>query len=259
MKQDLEAAIAAYIGRSPEQPFSVPGLRINLGKALEIRDALERYERDRQMARDALKQVLLTAVQSTTGQMTIGSMLQAIGEFRPELPVRFDFGLFPWSSSARRGGVAVLWNSDGWGPPSVAEFRAILHLCLTEPVDDKGNDRYLDENTPAWCGERFTCAIVGIIATDSEVIIQTAHMAPYAEKFYLRDTRQTPGGNALWWGPNRGGYTTLIEMAGVYSREEAERIIRGMSGEAEMVPADVVQRATRRTVDMDRLRNERSK
>lgn len=45
-----------------------------------------------------------------------------------------------------------------------------------------------------------------------------------SDKFYIMDTTAT-GELILWWRPNRRGYTTLLDEAGVYSAEEAEKIV----------------------------------
>lgn len=39
--------------------------------------------------------------------------------------------------------------------------------------------------------------------------------------FYIQDSRQMVGNCMLFWRPNRSGYTTDIDEAGVYTREEA--------------------------------------
>ena len=40
----------------------------------------------------------------------------------------------------------------------------------------------------------------------------------------IKNGRSRKIGRALWWGPNSSGYTTHLEEAGRYTKEEAERI-----------------------------------
>lgn len=49
------------------------------------------------------------------------------------------------------------------------------------------------------------------------------------DQFYILDITHERGDLELWWKPNRCGYTSCLDQAGVYSRREAEQIqkIRG--------------------------------
>lgn len=64
-----------------------------------------------------------------------------------------------------------------------------------------------------------------------------------------------PRGVILFWGPNHSGYSTTLELAGRYNREEAESIcnVRPQGSEPLdfMVPCSVVKQASRRIVDID--------
>lgn len=44
------------------------------------------------------------------------------------------------------------------------------------------------------------------------------------EKFYIQDTRQYHGNAVVWWGPYGRGYTSRIQEAGLFSKEEALKI-----------------------------------
>lgn len=48
--------------------------------------------------------------------------------------------------------------------------------------------------------------------------------------FYIR-TNGYSGNSLIWWRPNSRGYTTNLDEAGKYTREEAERIVRGSGDE----------------------------
>jgi hypothetical protein len=44
-----------------------------------------------------------------------------------------------------------------------------------------------------------------------------------AKLFYIRDTRQTVGNCALWWGPAGHGYTCDLKTAGRFTEAEVKR------------------------------------
>lgn len=46
--------------------------------------------------------------------------------------------------------------------------------------------------------------------------------APEPDEYVIEDTRQR-GDMALFWAPHRCGYTTIVEEAGLYSKDEAEK------------------------------------
>jgi len=45
------------------------------------------------------------------------------------------------------------------------------------------------------------------------------------KKYYIR-TEGFSGNSLIWWRPNSGGYTTDLNKAGKYTKEEAENICR---------------------------------
>lgn len=57
---------------------------------------------------------------------------------------------------------------------------------------------------------------------------------------------------ALFWRPNRQGYTRIVDRAGRYSQEEAEKICK-IRGEEFMVPCDGVEQMAVRLVDHNDL------
>lgn len=56
---------------------------------------------------------------------------------------------------------------------------------------------------------------------------------------YLILNKQRVGDLALWWRPNRCGYTVNVDTAGRYSKEEAESIAR-IRGEDWAIPEEVI-------------------
>ena len=53
---------------------------------------------------------------------------------------------------------------------------------------------------------------------------------------------------ALFWRPNKAGYTRIIDNAGKYSEERAKQICK-MRGEEFMVPCEVVESSAIRVAD----------
>ncbi len=56
----------------------------------------------------------------------------------------------------------------------------------------------------------------------------------------------------LWWGPNRSGYTILIENAGRYTLDEAKSIMR-MRGAEGAMPVELALKSASHVVKIDRL------
>lgn len=73
-------------------------------------------------------------------------------------------------------------------------------------------------------------------------------MRPIHKDFYI--VMKSPQGSdyALFWRANREGYTRILDEAGRYSREEAERICK-LRGEEFMVSCDGVEQMAVRLVD----------
>lgn len=78
------------------------------------------------------------------------------------------------------------------------------------------------------------------------------------EQFYVLTKAHEaiwPRGVILFWGPNRSGYSTTLELAGRYSKDEAESICKVRPQGSEqidfMVPCSTVEQASRRIVDLD--------
>jgi hypothetical protein len=57
-----------------------------------------------------------------------------------------------------------------------------------------------------------------------------------------------PAEALLWWKPNRRGYTTDVDAAGRYTREEAQRIVAGNDREDLAIPEEEALRSTKRIV-----------
>lgn len=81
-----------------------------------------------------------------------------------------------------------------------------------------------------------------------------------AGDWYVVEALDHGGSQALWWGPNRSGYTVDLNKAGRYTREEAEAIerIRGKEkarrlSEVQAMVVPVVPRSEWRPADEDKL------
>lgn len=57
--------------------------------------------------------------------------------------------------------------------------------------------------------------------------------------------------NALWWMPERRGYTVDLDKAGVYTAKEAAEIVKNRPLEDFAVEISVARAASRRVVDAD--------
>ena len=76
-------------------------------------------------------------------------------------------------------------------------------------------------------------------------------------EYYIITTRHKaiwPSGVLLFWGPDRSGYATTLDLAGRYPKEEAEKICGSGKHQSEfMVPCERVESDARRVVDTDKL------
>lgn len=70
--------------------------------------------------------------------------------------------------------------------------------------------------------------------------------------FYILDTRQIIGNEALWWGPNRSGYTTNLDAAGQYDENQT----KGLRSTDIPVPVEVAKRLAHASVFSDLLASE---
>jgi len=68
--------------------------------------------------------------------------------------------------------------------------------------------------------------------------------------FYLLDFRAR-GDACLWWGPKRCGYTTSLDGAGKYTKEEAEREQHGHADKLVAVPCELADGLAYRVVSRD--------
>ena len=74
-----------------------------------------------------------------------------------------------------------------------------------------------------------------------------------AQQYYILTTAHGGHDIALFWGPDSGGYETIIDNAGRYSKEEADRIVK-LRGEEYMIPCEVVEARAVRMVPWDLIR-----
>lgn len=73
------------------------------------------------------------------------------------------------------------------------------------------------------------------------------------EQFYVATLSHDalwPRGVILWWAANRSGYSSFLEKAGKYSREEAQSIVSHRGGDF-MVPCATADSKAVRVVDLD--------
>lgn len=47
-----------------------------------------------------------------------------------------------------------------------------------------------------------------------------------AERYIIKSIKWSTKDRVLYWGPNQNGYTDMIAEAGIYTKEEADKIVR---------------------------------
>lgn len=70
--------------------------------------------------------------------------------------------------------------------------------------------------------------------------------------YYLQDTRQFVGNCPMWWCPDGNGYTTRIDLAAKFTRDEAERQHRSRETDVPW-PCEQIDAITRPTVDQQEM------
>jgi hypothetical protein len=68
------------------------------------------------------------------------------------------------------------------------------------------------------------------------------------EKFYIRDSRQYVGNCILWWRHDRNGYTTSLDEAGQFSKDEADLICQARDTDM-AYPVYMIDEVAERHVD----------
>ena len=88
-----------------------------------------------------------------------------------------------------------------------------------------------------------------------EAIRRKALMFREPPEFYIATTKHEalwPRGVILFWAANERGYSSFLEKAGRYSKEEAEQICKPDSNHF-MIPCEAVEAQAVRVVDIDKL------
>jgi hypothetical protein len=93
----------------------------------------------------------------------------------------------------------------------------------------------------------------GIMPEELFYIATKNHEALWPRKMTSAKGRKTFVGVVLWWAPNSEGYSTFLDGAGKYTREEAEGIVSRRGGDF-MVPCAVAEASTVRVVDIDKFK-----
>ena len=68
-------------------------------------------------------------------------------------------------------------------------------------------------------------------------------------EFYLQDSRSYVGNDVLWWAKNGNGYTTDLDKAHVYTKDEAQRMHKSRPSDIPW-PKEYIDARTRPAVDM---------
>ena len=97
--------------------------------------------------------------------------------------------------------------------------------CEVHPKDEHGRwfDQCSDDVICPDCGRQNHCALeeghdgpCSIQVDKKEDDMSTEQM------YYVEDTRSIVGNCMLWWGPNRNGYTTELDSAGLYTAGQVQ-------------------------------------
>lgn len=120
------------------------------------------------------------------------------------------------------------------------------------PTVSDGKKGWSDVNTPdiiqllknvgmdTDCGACMEIAFTGITTADHTC-------APFVDgRMYLIENTQHRGDCCVWWRPKGHGYTRVLDEAGRWPKEEAERICRSRPEQDKMwLVADAVEQAVR--------------
>lgn len=73
------------------------------------------------------------------------------------------------------------------------------------------------------------------------------------EQYLILYTGNVNGDCAIWWGPDHSGYTTDIDKAGRYTKEEADKIYKNRPKLDKPIPWSKVEPHIKRHVHFDKV------
>lgn len=119
-------------------------------------------------------------------QLTLGQFIDRLKELKQDSSICFEFCcLTPTTLESYRGyyeDLALGFEEEGWGSPSVGELLAICEEAVGETMQGyKGGDYLMDRDTALWVansGIAGSTAIVGILGDDDAdcPMIQTKYI-----------------------------------------------------------------------------------
>lgn len=113
--------------------------------------------------------------------LTLGEMVKFLSDKRRNLPIKFDTGVFPGRLGSYRGYYSDLAIAPSSDPLTIEGFLpSALAAIGAEFTGYKGGEFRMNSDTPLWLSDYGICsdiAIVGIYATDDEVVLQTKQVA----------------------------------------------------------------------------------
>jgi hypothetical protein len=77
-------------------------------------------------------------------------------------------------------------------------------------------------------------------------------------KYFIQDKRSYVGNSIVWWGKNRSGYTTNIDLAGQYTEEEAKRICQDRKTDI-AYPVPYIMGKLQKTCDMQYIDSKKAR
>lgn len=72
------------------------------------------------------------------------------------------------------------------------------------------------------------------------------------QRYYIQDTRSFHGNAVVWWAPEGKGYTSHLDVAGLWTEDEARKIELNRTTDR-AIPEDVARGAASLHVDAQRL------
>ncbi len=142
------------------------------------------------------------------------------------------------------------------------ELIGLLNVDQTYVIEQKGvvktTGKYLGQHKITGSSifklqhDDFPSGVYKIII-NSEIRISAKHENGDDEIYLIQDIRQYVGNLLLWWGDKSSGYTTNFDLAGRYSKIEAESIMKSHPDRVYIWPLSYIKNKTMVAVDSQHI------